>query len=147
MSDAYVLDSSVVIRWYLNQAGYVHAREVRDRLIADEVRLVAPAVLRWEVANVLRKLGALTGRLSDRDVVDAVLDLPVVGVEITEDDEDSTVDAVTLSLERRISVFDASFALQSVRTGFPLLTADVRLARGTAKWLSTDVLRGSATTL
>lgn len=143
MSDTYVLDSSVVIRWYLDQPGYEHAREVRDRLVEDNLRLLAPAVIRWEVAHVLRKLGVLTGKLSETDVVDALLDLPVLGVEIADDDEATTVAAVQLSLKRQISVFDAVFALQSVRTGHPLLTADTRLARGTAGWLSTDVLRGS----
>jgi predicted nucleic acid-binding protein len=146
VNNAYVLDSSVAIRWYLDQPGHEHAREIRDRLVEGTIQLVAPAVLRWEVANVLRKLGALTGKLTESDVTDALLDLPVLGVEIVEDDEASTIDAVTVSLERRISVFDASFALQSLQTGYPLLTADIRLARSGAGWLSTEVLRGSSRT-
>lgn len=139
MADRYVLDTSVAIRWYLEQPGFEHARQVRDA----GSTFVAPAVLRWEVANVLRKKGVLAGLLTEDDVVAALHDLPALGVEIVEDDLSTTVAALQLSLRHRLDLWDSAFVLQALRTGLPLLTADARLARGAAGLISTELLRGS----
>lgn len=139
VTDGYVLDSSVAVRWYLEQPGFEHAREVRDA----EVRLECPAVLRWELGNVLRLKGVLPGLLSSQDVLQALKDLPVLGVQVREDDEASALAATRLSLTRSISLFDAAFVVHALQTGLPLLTADARLARGVAGVISTELLRGA----
>lgn len=139
VADGYVLDSSVAVRWYLDQPGHVHAREVRDA----GPTLLAPAVLRWELGNVLRLKGAARGLLTHEQVLQALQDLPVLGVQIREDDEASTLAAARLSLDRSLSLFDAAFVVLALRTGLPLLTADQRLARGAAGLVSTEVLRGA----
>ena len=139
MPDRYVLDTSVAIRWYVDQPGSEHARELRDA----GVEFVAPAVLRWEIANVLRKKGVLVGLLTKADVVAALLDLPALEVTITEDDLTSTVAALQLSLRHRLDLWDAAFVLMALQTGLTLLTADARLARGAAGLISTELLRRS----
>lgn len=140
MAEEYILDSSVAIRWYIDQPGYEHARELRDA----ETPFQAPAVLRWELGNVLRLKGALPGLIDADECVAALRDLPALGVTVHEDDLASTVAATRLSLRHRISLFDAAFVQLSIRTGLPLLTADVRLARAAAGLISTEVLRGTA---
>lgn len=139
MTDGYVLDSSVAVRWYLEQPGFEHAREVRDA----GVRLECPAVLRWELGNVLRLKGVASGLLAAEEVLQALQDLPVLGVRVHEDDEASTSSAARLSLMRSISMFDAAFVVLALRTGLPLLTADARMARGVAGLVSTELLRGA----
>lgn len=139
MSDGYVLDSSVAVRWYLDQPGSEHAREVRDA----GARLLAPAVLRWELGNVLRLKGVARGLLSAAEVLQALRDLPLLGVQVREDGEASTLAAARLSLSRSVSFFDAAFVVLALRTGLPLLTADARLARGVAGLVSTELLRGA----
>lgn len=129
----------MAVRWYLDQPGFEHAREVRDA----GVSLLAPAVLRWELGNVLRLKGVARGLLSAEEVLQALQDLPLLGVQVREDDEASTLAAARLSLTRSFSFFDASFVVLALRTGFPLLTADARLARGIAGLVSTELLRGA----
>jgi predicted nucleic acid-binding protein len=139
VSDGYVLDSSVAVRWYLDQPGFQHARQVRDM----GVRLLAPAVLRWELGNVLRLKGVVQGLLTPDEVLQALQDLPLLGVRVREDDEASTLAAARLSLTRSVSLFDAAFVFLALRTGLPLLTADARLARSVAGLISTELLRGA----
>jgi predicted nucleic acid-binding protein len=139
VSDGYVLDSSVAVRWYLDQPGFQHARQVRD----TGASLLAPAVLRWELGNVLRLKGVVPGLLTPDEVLQALQDLPLLGVQVREDDEASTLAAARLSLTRSVSLFDAAFVVLALRTGLPLLTADARLARGVAGLISTELLRGA----
>lgn len=116
-----------------------HAREVRN----SRANLLAPAVLRWELGNVLRLEGVAQGLLTPDEVVQALRDLPLLGVQVREDDEASTQAAARLSSSRSVSFFDAAFVVVALRTGLPLLTADARLARGVAGLVSTELLRGA----
>lgn len=140
--EAYVVDSSVVVRWYVDQPGAEHAREVRERLVAGSVSLVAPDICRWEVANVLRKKGLEPGLLAVEDVVGSLTDLDDLGVVVHPVDLPRLQTVTALAARRRMSLFDAAFVELSLRTGLPLLTADARLARAVAGLVSTEVLRG-----
>ena len=140
--EAYVVDSSVVVRWYVDQPGAEHAREVRERLVAGSVSLVAPDICRWEVANVLRKKGLEPGLLAVEDVVGSLTDLDDLGVVVHPVDLPRLQTVTALAARRRMSLFDAAFVELSLRTGLPLLTADARLARTVAGLVSTEVLRG-----
>lgn len=53
MSPAYVVDTGVVLRWFVPQVGYEHAREVRDAFRAGPVELAPPDFARVELAEVL----------------------------------------------------------------------------------------------
>ncbi len=144
MREAYVVDSSVVVRWYLPQVGFEHAREVRDLLVEGRVRLEAPALLRWEVGNVLRVKAVLGGLIAPAVLRAHLAELPVLGVVLHADDEAAVLAAADLALALGVSLFDAAFVELALRTGLPLLTADARLARSVAGLVSTEVLRGVA---
>jgi predicted nucleic acid-binding protein len=142
-SSAYVVDSCVVIRWYLEQVGFEHAREIRDEFWVGTTQLSAPDVVRWEVANVLRKKGFLAGLLTEDDLVDAVSSLDQLGLVVHHTDGPTMERVTRLSVTRGISPFDAAYVELALRTGLPLLTSDGRLARAVGDVLSTDLLRGS----
>lgn len=142
MPEAYVVDSSIVVRWYVDQPGAEHAREVRERLVSGSVSLVAPDICRWEVANVLRKKGLEPGLLAVEDIVGSLTDLDDLGVVVHPVDLPRLQTVTALAARRRLSLFDAAFVELALRTGWTLLTADARLARGVAGLVSTEVLRG-----
>lgn len=142
VSEGYVVDSSVVVRWYVEQVGFEHARDVQSALLAGALRLEAPDICRWEVGNVLRNKGVLTGRLTAEQALGAVADLEGFGVALHSTDLAGLLSVMRLSLRLGLSLFDAAFVDLALRTGLPLLTADARLARSVAGLVSTEVLRG-----
>jgi predicted nucleic acid-binding protein len=50
----YVLDSSVVVKWFVDEQDSDKARLLKDGYVAGEVELSAPSLLKYEVINALR---------------------------------------------------------------------------------------------
>jgi predicted nucleic acid-binding protein len=50
-----VIDSSVVIKWYLPEEGTLIASTIQDKLEAGDWRVFAPDLLLAEIANILWK--------------------------------------------------------------------------------------------
>ncbi|MEU4831963.1 hypothetical protein [Streptosporangium sp. NPDC023615] len=61
MADAYIVDTGVFLRWFVDQPGFEHAREVQEAFLDDLVMLETADFARIEVAGVLRKKGLLVG--------------------------------------------------------------------------------------
>jgi predicted nucleic acid-binding protein len=140
VTDAYVVDSSVLVRWYLDQVGFVHAREVPAGLVAGRVRLEAPELVRWEVPNAVRARTA--GRLDADDLVRVLTDLDDLGMVLHPTDPADLPRVLRLAVRQGISMFDAAFVDLALRRGLTLLTADARLVRAVDGLIPTELLRG-----
>lgn len=141
MNDAYVVDTSVILRWYAEQIGFEHAREIRGGFLAGAIRREAPDICRWELGNVLRKIAARHA-LTEQQVVQSVSDLDVLGVVVHPTSMDDLTLITRLAVRRSLSLFDAAFVSLALQTGLPLLTADAKLVRAVGGLISTDLLRG-----
>src|SRR6266852_1109520 len=52
----YVVDASIVVRWYLNSPPHVDlARQVRDDYLANQIAVLAPENLRAEVGGAIHQ--------------------------------------------------------------------------------------------
>ncbi len=118
-----VLDASVAVDWFLPKPNTV-AEIALDNVVADGA--MVPALWRWEVQDVLRRLH-LAGRL--RKSVDAVCaelrELP-----IAVDDELASLfgDEAPLAAKYNITVYDAAYLELAIRLRVPLATNDRALA-------------------
>lgn len=144
MDDAYVVDTSVYVRWFIDQVGFEHAREVRDAFLAGDVELISPDLARVEMANVLRKRGLLENHLARDEYLAAVRTLDDLGVELVVQDVDGIERAGHLAADHMVNVYDATFVELAVQRGLPLLTGDARSSRGVANVVDIQVLRGLA---
>ena len=120
-----VVDASVVLGWVLGQ----DAREGSHRLLEGHLTgrqpLVAPELLNYEVANVLVAGARLSGDLAaDAFAHYAGLEIETYSLGVAE-----YRNALALAAKRKITVYDASYAVLAQALGCPLVTADRRLAR------------------
>jgi hypothetical protein len=72
VADAYVADTGVFLRWFIDQDGFEHARELQRKLIDGSTAIETVDFARVEVAGVLRKKGLLVGRLTAEEFTAAV---------------------------------------------------------------------------
>jgi predicted nucleic acid-binding protein len=123
-----VVDASVVVKWFAPEPGNVAAKAFVGR------ELVAPALLRVEVASALVRKG-LQGDLS-RDELEGALELWFGGLAEGQvaliPDHDDLPEACAIALELRHPVPDCLYLAAARRLNSPLLTADRKFARRAA---------------
>ncbi len=121
------VDASFVVR-ALDATAYPGVQPAWDRLTRPGSQLIAPALLRYEVANVLR-LQQRAGKITDEmafDGLSRVLSLPI---EI-HGDVHLHVRALALASDHGLpAAYDAHYLALAERFGTPFWTCDARLAK------------------
>lgn len=143
MSESYLVDSGVFIRWYVDQVGHEHARDVQADYLAGAVSLETVDLVRFEVADVLRRKGLLPGRLVESDYIAAVRAIDDLGIGVHVTDVDALERSATLAARRMLAFNDAVLVDRALETGRTLLTSDAGLCRAVDGLLSTELLRGT----
>ena len=126
--NTYVLDTSVAVAWYLEEAFATSARVWQERLLAGKVVLVVPSLHYWEFANVLRTLvqrRELTEDLA-REIYELHMGAPL---EIVEPDEKSVLD---IALHHGATAYDAVYISLSLSRDIQLITAE----KTTTPWVT-----------
>lgn len=143
MVDAYVVDTGVFVRWFLDQDGFEHAREIADQFERREISLTTSEMARVELAEVLRRKGHATGLLDLESFVTAARSLDDTGVDVRPIDVDALERATRWAVRLSLRIFDAIFVDLALQTGYPLLTTDNRLARAVSQHVPIEILRPS----
>jgi predicted nucleic acid-binding protein len=142
VADAYVVDTGVFLRWFIDQDGFEHARELQRKLIDGSTAIETVDFARVEVAGVLRKKGLLAGRLTAEEFTAAVRVIDDIGVIVHETTADRLERAAALAAQKNLGIYDALFVQLARELDLPLLTTDLRLSRAGEGSARIDVLQG-----
>jgi predicted nucleic acid-binding protein len=142
VADAYLVDTGVFLRWFVDQPGSEHAQEIQEAFLNGRVQLETADFARIEVAGVLRKKGLLSGRLTPEEFVSAVRVIDEFGVKVHQVDADRLEGAAALAVRLTLRMYDAVFAHLALARGIPLLTTDAKLCHAVEGVVETELLRG-----
>lgn len=123
----FILDSSVAVKWFLNEPDSVAARTLQDEFHQGTHRLLSPDILPIEVAHALTRAerrgvllpGEATGLISD-----IVLNGPGLHPYL-----DLLPRAVEISSAEKIGVYDCLYVALAEKEGYDLVTADEKLMK------------------
>lgn len=141
MADAYVVDTGVFLRWFIDQDGFGHARELQRKLIDGTAAAETVDFARIEVAGVLRKKGFFAGRLSLEEFTAAVRVIDDIGVTVHPTTADRLERAAGLAARKVLGMYDALFVQLAQELSLPLLASDAKLARAASGEVQVEVLR------
>jgi predicted nucleic acid-binding protein len=144
VADAYVVDTGVFLRWFIDQEGFEHARELQQKLISGAVTAETVDFARVEVAGVLRKKGFLAGRLTLEEFTAAVRAIDDIGVIVHPTTVDRLERAAELAARRMLGMYDALFVQLAQELKLPLLTSDAKLARAAAGTIQVELLQAKS---
>lgn len=119
--NAVVIDTSVVVKWYIPEQHHVQARALRDAYLEGSVGLVAPALMPFETVNALKYSGHYEGtRLEE-----ASKSLQKYGIELIPFSNTGPVATVANRLET--TVYDAAYIALAQKLETTVYTADEKL--------------------
>ena len=127
MAAALVVDTSVLVKWFKTEDEDLtaEARALLERVERARAEVYAPALLLYEVGNILTRKSDL-----DDDAVAAVLAGIAASPLIVAPPEPALLArAARLARAHDLSFYDASFVALAVALDCPLVTADRTLAR------------------
>lgn len=127
MANRYLVDTCVFARWYLKQDGYREARVIRQEYQVGRVELETVDFVRYELGQVLRKLGLLKSLISKEEFIAAACSIDDTGIPIHVTDGQLMEQAATLASERMVAFFDALLIAWSLELNLTVLTTDKRL--------------------
>jgi predicted nucleic acid-binding protein len=119
----YVLDASVVLKWFLEEEDSAIAIKLRQKYMAGTFNLALPDLILYEVANALRyDKKFLRGAASE-----AILSLIDLGVDIIVPTASLIERALQIAHENKTTVYDAVYVSLAQEMGYYLITADHKL--------------------
>ncbi|MBI4543001.1 MAG: type II toxin-antitoxin system VapC family toxin [Gemmatimonadetes bacterium] len=123
-----VVDASVVLGWLLGEPAPSGGAAVIEGHVTGRDPLAAPELLHYEVANVLVTGARLPSDLARQAYANfTALEIETYSLGAPEYDA-----AIALAAQRRVSVYDAAYAVLALALRCRLATADRRLARALA---------------
>ena len=123
--EAAVVDASVAAKWFLPETDTGAALRLRERHVSGELRLVAPDLLVYEVANALR----YHPRVGSERWSDHIEDLFALDIGFDPASETSMQGAVEAAFRLGVSVYDATYVALAERLDTAVYTADDHLLR------------------
>lgn len=116
-----VVDTSVVVKWYIPEQYHEQARALRDAYLDGKYDLVAPALMPFEAVTALKYSGHYDGeRLNN-----ASKTLPEYGIELVPFNEIGSIAEIANNLD--ITIYDAAYIALAQNYDTKAYTADGNL--------------------
>lgn len=130
MSSRLVIDSSVVVKWYVAEHDSAEAAVMFSMWMNDDIELFAPDLLPIEVGNILwkkQRIGAMTPIQAQKTTSTiTALNIP------WSDSHELLPQAISIAIKHDRTVYDSIYLALAIQLGCPFVTADDRLANAVA---------------
>jgi len=113
-----VVDTSVVVKWYIPEQHHEQARALRDSYLDGEFDLVAPALMPFEAVNALKYSGHYEGERLE----EASKSLPEYGIDLVSFNKTGSVTEIANDLD--ITIYDAAYVALAQNHDTRAYTAD-----------------------
>jgi len=123
LEGCFVLDSSVIVKWFVEEEFTNKALLIRQALLVGKVELVAPDLILYEIPNALR----FSQKLNEEDIKKIISSLFGIGMEITVPVRRILDSAIDFSFKFNITLYDAYFIALAKDIGYEFITADEKL--------------------
>ncbi len=131
MADSYIVDASVVAKWFNRGEDFEGESDLLRRAwLKDDVKLAAPAHLPFEVANSIWK----NSNIGIRKATNLVKILVDVSPELHDLTEPLAGHAMSIARSRELTFYDAAYLALAKILSVPLVTADVDQLRAASRY-------------
>ena len=119
----YVVDASVVYKWYIDEEDSDKARRILDDFIRGVIEISMPDLAYYEVSNSLR----WNPRNSSSDVKAVIENLDALELNVIVPTPSLLQAAVDFAYNQNLTIYDAIYVVLAQELGFTFVTADEKL--------------------
>ena len=121
----YVLDASVIVKWFLHhqEADRDRALALRDLHISGRSKIYIPRLALLEVLNAIR----FSAKADEEDGDTAIETLQDLHLEINTGDINVLRKTNAIAWAYKITIYDALYVALAEQIGYPLITADEKM--------------------
>jgi len=120
-----LLDSSVLVKWFIEEAGSDRASSIYRHFLAGRLSLAYAELSLFEVANALH----FSGRFTAHDIAKAMTALQTLNMQKAGFDSRALNRAAELAAEHGTAIYDGYLVALAEQNRWDFLTADQRLLR------------------
>lgn len=128
-----VIDTSVVIKWFLPERGGGEALKLRDNLLNKKIKICSRDLLLHEFTSAFKNYKI---KLVQNDFIAAVKILRALKLSLYPLDYSELGELFSISKKLDISIYDCSYLLLARKLKSPLYTADRKLFLGAKRIIS-----------
>lgn len=123
----YVLDTSVVIKWFseFDEDGLDKVLTLRNEILEGKCSITVPDLMFYELVNALR----YNVQFTDKDVKDAIKSVIDIGFDVRNVETIIITHAVEIAYKYNVTVYDAYFLALSQIEKKPFVTADYKFIK------------------
>lgn len=126
-----VVDTSVVIKWFLDESGSKKAINIKDDHLKGKIRLCTLDLLLYEFTSAFKNYSPVRNEEKEFNLAIAILQsLGIASYSIGFSELSSLF---SLSRKLNLSIYDSSYILLAQKLSAPLYTADKKLFLGAKK--------------
>lgn len=127
MAESIVLDTSVLVKWFVNEHGSDSSRKIRSQQVAGKLVAHVSELALAELANALFS----SGNLSKTDIANSVKAVMAINVAVHKI-SDVVLEAVEIAWEKNLTVYDAIHLALADKLNAKLATFDNEILRKAA---------------
>lgn len=124
-----VVDASVACKWFVPESRPEGALRLREALSEGQLLVLAPALMPYELANALRYHPSMT-RERLRLAIRSLFDLQVA---LIHPSSAALREAAEFAYAKKLTIYDACYAMLSEAHSCDLVTDDTRLLRASGR--------------
>lgn len=121
----YVLDASVILKWFLQERDSHLALDFKERYLAGKISIALPDLILYELANALR----FNTNFKRKTVIDSLLAVIDLDIDITAPTPNLLKKALDFAFDNKISVYDSIYISLASELHYQFVTADAKLYR------------------
>lgn len=119
-STALVIDASIAVKWFVPESDSKEALEIRDAHVNEEISIIAPDLITYEVANALRYRSSLT----NENLKTSIESLFGLELDLIAPSSNSVSRTALLARRFGITIYDATYLTLAQDLDCELLTTD-----------------------
>lgn len=121
--DRIVVDSSVVVKLFLDEEYSNNAYALRDSLISKEIRVAVPSILPYEILNALR----YSKDYNEEELEQSAESIIGYGFDTFNMNTTFAKNTIRIAKKYDVTVYDASYVALALMIGAKFYTADEKL--------------------